>query len=608
MFVPGGTMKHSSSRASRPNAVLARVSSAALSLALGAATQACVSKDCPVTSQHVQGRCLLPDAGSHGGADAGAKAKAKVKTSNTHEDAGGNAPDSSNARMPDAAVAADGGREVDAGVRNDAGMRDDASARDAGVCDGAESVICFEDADKDGYAADGAKSSVQCASACSEGWTATEPSPGESDCDDHRAASHPAAMETCNATDDDCDAHTDEDTDNLCALGNATAVCKSGTCQVESCDPGYDDCDAVQSNGCEQSLTLHDSCGVCGTVCDPRAECVASPSTHDVQVCECRAPLSGDGASCFGAGPLTLGFSNGVGYVCGLRPDGSVECFGGSAPSHSSSNTFSQLGAGRQHICGIRKDDAHLIECWGDDNTHGQIGSGNFVSNGAEFVQVVSGEYHSCGLDAAGTATCWGAMDPSGSTTTIAYGQAAVPADAQGHFRQLSAGAYHTCGLKHDGLAVCWGAGKRARSCALGDIRCTPDQLGQSVAPTSEHFIQIASGVLHTCGLRADGSVLCWGLGVMKQGSGFDFGQAAPQAGPFLQISAGFYQSCGVTHQHKVECWGSGPTLSGSGSVLRVYAGQLMTCELYTSAAAQCFTTPASSASILDNLPWALNL
>ena len=69
-------------------------------------------------------------------------------------------------------------------------------------------------------------------------------------------------------------------------------------------------------------------------------------------------------------------------------------------------------------------------------------------------------------------------------------------------------GAFHTCGLRDDGTAVCWGP-------KAGDESTDPHSqvgFGQVDVPEDETFVMISTGAGHTCGLRADGTVACWGL------------------------------------------------------------------------------------------------
>ena len=104
----------------------------------------------------------------------------------------------------------------------------------------------------------------------------------------------------------------------------------------------------------------------------------------------------------------------------------------------------------------------------------------------------------------------------------------------------ISSGRYHSCGLRENGNVECWGSS---------------DQ-GQLKVPQDEPFVSIHSGVsaLHTCGLRHDGSVVCWGA-INGQ---YDYGQASPphETG-FSWISAGFSHSCAISDKRQPVCWGA---------------------------------------------------
>ena len=49
--------------------------------------------------------------------------------------------------------------------------------------------------------------------------------------------------------------------------------------------------------------------------------------------------------------------------------------------------------------------------------------------------------------------------------------------------------------------------------------------------------MSVSSGYLHTCGLKTDGSVACWGDD--------SEGQSTPPDGSFVSVSAGWDHSCG---------------------------------------------------------------
>jgi len=56
--------------------------------------------------------------------------------------------------------------------------------------------------------------------------------------------------------------------------------------------------------------------------------------------------------------------------------------------------------------------------------------------------------------------------------------------------------------------------------------------------------------MMHTCGIRNNGTAQCWG--------DFVFGDAvtAP-SGTFTQVSAGGYHSCAIQPNGTAQCWGT---------------------------------------------------
>ena len=141
----------------------------------------------------------------------------------------------------------------------------------------------------------------------------------------------------------------------------------------------------------------------------------------------------------------------------------------------------------------------------------------------------------------------------------IALGQ---PAEAteQGAavFTALSSGFEHSCAVRFDGTLACWGS----------------DVEGKARAPQGV-FTAVSAGGHHTCAIRTDRTVVCWGLD--------DEGQSTPPEGTFTAVSAGGHHTCAIRTDGTVVCWGlddEGQSTPPAGAFAAVSAGELHTCGL----------------------------
>ena len=154
------------------------------------------------------------------------------------------------------------------------------------------------------------------------------------------------------------------------------------------------------------------------------------------------------------------------------------------------------------------------------------------------------------------------AAAPAGSSTDVPAAISSV-----GDFVSVSAGDSHTCGVKSDGSVVCWGS----------------DEYGQAT-PEAGEFSSVSAGPRYTCGVRADGTIACWGEGL--------FGEATPEAWEFSSVSAGGHHACGVRSNGSVACWGSnteGEASPPTGEFSSVSAGGRYTCGVRTDGSVSCW-------------------
>jgi alpha-tubulin suppressor-like RCC1 family protein len=127
---------------------------------------------------------------------------------------------------------------------------------------------------------------------------------------------------------------------------------------------------------------------------------------------------------------------------------------------------FRMLHIGYGHTCGVAN--SGRVYCWGRD-WYGMQGNGQplvdqlvpgAVSGSLTFTAVGGGRYHTCGIAVGGRGYCWGANFGGriGSGTWPDSGSS-VPVQVAGGSQLVSLGVaqMHTCALDASGMAFCWG-------------------------------------------------------------------------------------------------------------------------------------------------------
>lgn len=125
-------------------------------------------------------------------------------------------------------------------------------------------------------------------------------------------------------------------------------------------------------------------------------------------------------------------------------------------------------------------------------------------------------------------------------------------------FLQVSTGLFHTCGVTADHRAFCWGQNDAGQ---LGDGTTDNDSTPVAVAG-GLHFLQVSAGVSYSCGVTTDNRAYCWGRNTFgRLGTGTTTSSLRPVAVAggyrFRLVSAADLHTCGVALSDMALCWGS---------------------------------------------------
>ena len=122
----------------------------------------------------------------------------------------------------------------------------------------------------------------------------------------------------------------------------------------------------------------------------------------------------------------------------------------------------------------------------------------------------------------------------------------------------LSARAGHTCALKPDSSVACWGINS---SYQLGDGTAISKNRPVDVVGLTG-VKAVAASTLHSCAIKSDTSVVCWGANAEGQlGDGSGLTQTSPVAVTGLTgataLSGGRDHTCAIVAEGTVVCWGN---------------------------------------------------
>lgn len=179
---------------------------------------------------------------------------------------------------------------------------------------------------------------------------------------------------------------------------------------------------------------------------------------------------------------------------------------------------------------------------------------------------IATGTQHTCGIGEEGSLWCWGGnnsgelgIGPPGAGERD-YRRYPSEVDAPSRWKAISAGLQHSCGIREDSSMWCWGWGFVGQ---LGDGR-TSSSPWPVRAGTDTNWVSISAGSQYNCGIRDDGTLWCWGSdswGRLGLGEDRSPSLEPAQVGAdtdWSQVSARAEHTCAVRQSGTLWCWGRG--------------------------------------------------
>lgn len=253
--------------------------------------------------------------------------------------------------------------------------------------------------------------------------------------------------------------------------------------------------------------------------------------------------------------------------ACNAACAGGLRCLAGACEE----SPIVQVAAGATHTCARRE--AGGVACWGS-NLYGELGDGTRATRPApitvlgleDAISVSAGFGFTCAVRRDRSVVCWGSnvCGELGRSGSDSRRPVAVPGVTDAV--EVSGGNCHNCARRTTGDVVCWGSNAEGQLGSGTISGTTPLRATPVVELTGT--VAVRAGSSHTCALRDDGAVRCWGANDARQvGDGTTTATATPTGivnlddltdpqDRGLAIAAGEDFSCALTALG-VRCWGA---------------------------------------------------
>ncbi|MEW6777548.1 MAG: hypothetical protein AB1405_14720, partial [Bdellovibrionota bacterium] len=233
----------------------------------------------------------------------------------------------------------------------------------------------------------------------------------------------------------------------------------------------------------------------------------------------------------------------------------------------SAANDWAFVGTGENHTCAVKI--GGTLWCWGQGG-FGQLGQGAYApslvpvqefAQTSDWAEVSGGANHTCAIKTDSSLWCWGegGQGQLGSSGTFDTNFPSQEVTGATDWAQVSAGRNYSCAVKTGGSLWCWGTNGSGQ---LGNNGTVPAPSPAREASLSSDWAQVSAGLTHTCAVKTGGTLWCWGQNQKGQlGDNSEFTSLVPVqefslAADWAKVSAGHFHTCAVKADESLWCWG----------------------------------------------------
>ena len=171
--------------------------------------------------------------------------------------------------------------------------------------------------------------------------------------------------------------------------------------------------------------------------------------------------------------------------------------------NHTGNLPVNQVATTQDQICVLDID--YNIFCQGSHEYHVDD------SMAGSIIEIDSGEFHFCAKNSQMELYCWGDNTHSAIGSALISDSIPQIIDIGSGYNVIDydAGEKHTCLVRNDYKILCWGTGTNGQ---IGDgyqITHTSPQMVYS--PSWASYVKVSAGSSHTCAMLDDNGVMCWG-------------------------------------------------------------------------------------------------